>query len=103
MVGHFAKSKAGHDKGHLYIIVREETEYVYVADGEAKLLSQPKKKNKKHIQIAYNRTDQELRNRLLTETKGAVRDEEVKRAIKLYLIEHEQFDKYMEQEIRFRR
>lgn len=82
MVGHFAKSKAGHDKGHLYIIVREEAEYVYVADGESKSVEKPKKKNKKHIQLAYNRTVQSIREMLLAEQH--VRDEEIKRAIKLY-------------------
>ena len=32
-----ALSLAGHDKGHYYVVVGEEAEAVYVADGELKL------------------------------------------------------------------
>ena len=37
-----ALSLAGHDKGHYYVVVGEEAEAVYVADGELKLLARPK-------------------------------------------------------------
>ena len=49
MVGMFATSKAGHDKGSVYIIFEEEEEYVYVVDGRLRTVERPKKKNKKHI------------------------------------------------------
>lgn len=39
-----ALSLAGHDKGHYYVVVGEEAEAVYVADGELKLLARPKRK-----------------------------------------------------------
>lgn len=45
-----ALSLAGHDKGHYYVILREEGDFVYVADGILKLCEQPKKKNCRHIQ-----------------------------------------------------
>ena len=45
-----ALSLAGHDKGHYYVVVGEEAEAVYVADGELKLLARPKRKNRRHIQ-----------------------------------------------------
>ena len=51
MTGMFAISKAGHDKGKLYIIIKEDEEYVYLADGRLKPTDSPKKKKKKHIQI----------------------------------------------------
>ena len=51
MTGNMAASKAGHDKGGLYIIIREDEEYVYLCDGRLKKLANPKRKNKKHIQI----------------------------------------------------
>ena len=51
MVGLLAMSKAGHDKGALYVIIREEGEYVYVADGRIRTSDRPKKKNRKHVQI----------------------------------------------------
>jgi len=48
--GYFVKSLAGHDKDKIYVIIREEKEYVYVADGKYHTLDKLKKKNKKHVQ-----------------------------------------------------
>lgn len=48
--GMFARSKAGHDKDKLYIILKKEGEYVYLTDGDLRPLSKPKKKNWKHVQ-----------------------------------------------------
>ena len=81
MVGKFATSKAGHDKTKLYIIMNEDTEYVYLVDGDLKPLDKPKKKRKKHIQI-INRDDETIQNKL--ETKQIIYNEDIKRAIKLY-------------------
>ena len=49
--GMLAKSKAGHDKGHLYVIYDVDETYVYLVDGTLKTMEKPKKKNKKHVQI----------------------------------------------------
>ena len=46
-----AKSKAGHDIKKVYVVVREEDEYLYLANGTTKLLSNPKKKKKIHLQL----------------------------------------------------
>ncbi len=51
MTGYFVYSMAGHDKGKVYLIIKEETDYVWLVDGETRKLSNPKRKNKKHIQI----------------------------------------------------
>ena len=82
MTGKFATSKAGHDKSKIYVIIKEETEYVYLADGIYKTLEKPKKKNKKHIQIIHKFQDENLTKKLLL--KERVFDEEIKRAIKIY-------------------
>ena len=74
-VGNLAKSIAGHDKDQFYVIVREESEYVYLADGKERTLERPKRKNKKHIQPIYYDTEK------VPEMK---RNEEIKRAIKLF-------------------
>ena len=50
-VGMLARSKAGHDKGHVYVIMKEEDAYVYLVDGECKPIDKPKKKKKKHVQV----------------------------------------------------
>lgn len=82
MTGKFATSKAGHDKLKVYVIIKEETEYVYLADGVYKTFSKPKKKSKKHIQIINKSQDENLTKKLLN--KERVSDEEIKRAIKIY-------------------
>lgn len=53
-VGQFVRSKAGHDNGIAYVVVRTEENYVYVADGDTRRLENPKKKKLKHIQGSYN-------------------------------------------------
>lgn len=82
MTGKFAKSKAGHDKLKIYIIIKEETEYVYLADGIYKTVEKPKKKSKKHIQVIHKAQDEKLTQKLLN--KERVFDEEIKRVIKVY-------------------
>ena len=52
MKGRLAFSKAGHDKGRLYLIIRQEGERVWLADGRTRGVLSPKKKNRKHIQPA---------------------------------------------------
>lgn len=81
MTGKFATSKAGHDKLKLYVIIREDDEYVYLADGSLKTVEKPKKKSKKHIQIIH-RIDDVLEEKL--KNKKPIYNEDIKRAIKLY-------------------
>lgn len=86
MAAKLAKSKSGHDRGHYYVIVKEEEECVYVADGILKKLERPKKKNRKHIQIIKSIPDEV--EELLSEDK-VVRDLEIKRALKTYMKKNE--------------
>lgn len=79
MVGMFAMSKAGHDKGIVYLIVKEEAEYVYLLDGRLKSAEKPKKKNKKHIQIIKKEADDTLKEKLLN--GGRIYNEEIRKAI----------------------
>ncbi|MBO5165003.1 MAG: KOW domain-containing RNA-binding protein [Lachnospiraceae bacterium] len=85
MIGRLAFSKAGHDKGTVYIIIGEDAENVYVCDGELKPVERPKKKNKRHIQPIYKGCDEDLRERL--KNKQPVRNEEIKRAIKVFIMQ----------------
>lgn len=82
MVGNLITSLAGHDKNQVYIIIKEDKEYVYLSDGELKPITKPKKKNKKHIQIIKKDIDALLKQKLIN--GDVVRDEEIKRTIKLY-------------------
>lgn len=79
MTGMLATSKAGHDKDTVYIIVKEENEYVYVSDGRLKTLENPKKKNKKHIQIIKKEADDMLREKLISGQH--IYNEEIRKAI----------------------
>ncbi len=81
-IGMFATAKCGHDRNHLYVIIKETNDCVYLADGRLKLLANPKKKNRKHIQIIHQTVEDELRARLSDGEE--VRDEEIKRAIRLF-------------------
>ena len=48
--GMLARSKAGDDKGCIYVIISVKNEYVYLADGDLRPLSRMKKKNIRHLQ-----------------------------------------------------
>ena len=74
--GMLARSKAGHDKGDLYLIDRVEPEYAYLVDGSRRPLSKPKKKKWKHIQII-----KQMREHWNPEQKN---DDDIRRAIRQY-------------------
>ena len=76
-----ALSLAGHDKGHYYVITGEDGDFVYVADGTLKPCAQPKKKNRRHIQLIH-RLPVELEE--LFQNEAELTDLTVKRALKLY-------------------
>lgn len=48
--GMLVKSKAGHDKDRIYVIICMEDEYAYVADGDLRPLRRMKRKNARHLQ-----------------------------------------------------
>ncbi len=59
--GTVVASKAGHDKGSFFVVVRIENDYAYIADGRRRLISEPKQK--KLIHLAFTNTvlsEQEL-------------------------------------------
>lgn len=85
MIGQLATSKAGHDKGCLYVIVAQEGEFVYLCDGRLKGPDRPKKKRIKHIQPINKRVEEDLLGRLLS--GGKVYAEEIKYALKQYVAE----------------
>ena len=82
MIGQLVTSKAGHDKGTLYVVVAEDNEFVYLSDGKLKLPDNPKRKRFKHIQPVNAYVGQELIAKL--ETKQKVYAEEIKYALKVY-------------------
>lgn len=87
-IGMLAESRSGHDTGRIYVIIKEETEYLYLSDGRLRPFDNPKKKNRKHVQI-IRKPMQELSAKL--QNGETVNNEEIKRAIRLF--RHESFDK----------
>ena len=55
--GMLARSKAGHDKGKVYVIIVVDDTYVYLADGSIRTLDRLKKKKKKHVQVICKEYD----------------------------------------------
>lgn len=80
MLGMFAISKAGHDKGRMYLIVKEEEDFFYLADGRSRGIENPKKKRKKHIQLIKSGINELLTEKL--ESNQTIYNEEIKYAIK---------------------
>lgn len=78
-IGGYAVATAGHDAGKCYVIFQIENEYVYLVDGRIRTLSRPKKKKKMHLKLLEH-FDQSLADKIM---KQSVRNEEIKRAIKL--------------------
>ena len=65
-----AKSVAGHDKGSWYVVVSQDENSVFIADGRRRKLAAPKKKNVKHVELTRKTislehyTDKSLRKAL---------------------------------------
>lgn len=63
-VGQIVKSKAGRDKGRIFIITEMVDDiYVKICDGELRKVSKPKLKKIKHL-IVYNRVFEEIETRV---------------------------------------
>ena len=48
-IGNVVRSTAGHDRGELFLILREEGDFVWLVDGKSRKLETPKKKRRKHV------------------------------------------------------
>ena len=80
--GLVVKSRAGRDNGTLYLVIKTEGEYIYVADGDTRKTDNPKKKKLKHIQRT-NYFAEQIKDRLLS--GDSVENFEVRKALAEYL------------------
>ncbi len=71
--GALVQSTAGHDKDWLYIVLRGDGDFVYVADGKHHGLDNPKRKRIKHLALLEGEAD----------TTQLLCDAHVRKAIKL--------------------
>ena len=47
--GDVVRSAAGHDKEELFLVLREEGDFLWLVDGKSRKLEAPKKKRRKHV------------------------------------------------------
>ena len=80
LIGRFAISKAGHDKGTVYLIVAEDDKCLHLADGRFHTPDKPNKKNRKHVLLTNKAAEEPVYGRLYN--KERIFDHEVKYAIK---------------------
>ncbi len=71
-------SLAGRDKGHLFIVMETEPDFVYLVDGKLRKVDSPKKKRRKHVAYAGS-----LGEQLLTKLNSGekVLNSEIRRAL----------------------
>ena len=84
-VGMLVESRAGHDKGTLYIITGKDKDYVYLCDGQLRTVDRPKRKKRMHIAKKSAVPDQIMQK--LIEQKP-VSNEDIKRVIKIWRSEN---------------
>lgn len=77
--GMLAWSRAGHDADTLYLVCGVEGDFVFLCDGRVRGFQNPKKKNRKHIQII-----RKIPEALADWDGKALRNEEIKAILKKY-------------------
>lgn len=81
LIGKVVLSKAGRDKDHLYVIIREiDKEYVLLSNGSTKTVEKPKKKKIKHLNFLET-VDDEIKDAITNSDKST--DLKIKRFLKL--------------------
>ena len=76
--GMFARSLAGHDKDRLYVIIRKDAEYVWLADGIRRTAEKPKKKKIRHIQVIHRYAESVKKS---LEEKKPLQNQQIKQII----------------------
>ncbi len=75
--GQIVFSRAGHDKGQVFVITAYDEKFAYICDGKQRLLEKPKKK--KLIHLALTKTvlqkDEYKTNRQLKKSLAVFKDQ----------------------------
>ena len=74
-----ALSLAGHDKGKQYVVLRQEGDFLFLVDGDTRLLEKPKRKKMKHVQLI-----RKLPEDILEQMAQIAADADVRRILKQY-------------------
>ena len=73
--GSLVYSRAGRDKGGLFLVLSAEENYAYIADGNTRKVSAPKRKNIRHL----NKT-----NKVLNMDFDNISDSQVRKALEKF-------------------
>ena len=87
MVGKLAVSLAGHDKGSIFLVIREDGDVIWLADGISRLYQSPKRKKRKHVQLVFKTEGWTAESWRIFSKNPADADTKIKRCIKLYSME----------------
>ena len=79
--GLIVRSVAGRDTGELFIILRVEGDYAYIANGDLRKVDSPKKKKLRHLK-SEGQYSEFIKNKLMN--TGKVTNNEVRIAIAEY-------------------
>jgi len=66
-LGDIVKSKAGRDKDILFVVLRNDKDFVYMANGTGRKVDNLKKKRRKHVSVLQK--SQFIANKLLANEK----------------------------------
>lgn len=80
--GQVVYSKSGRDKSRPFIVYDFDDNYVYIIDGDLRKIENPKKKNKKHIQIV-DKIDYNIKMKL--DDNLYLNDADIRKALKAYI------------------
>ena len=81
-IGRVCTSRAGHDKGHAFLIVGiHDDNHVLICDGETRKLSHPKKKKLQHLRLEPQKADEIAKK--FAECKEIL-DADVRKALQLF-------------------
>ncbi len=72
-----ALATAGHDRGTLYLVLKEDGKSVLLADGKLRKLSRPKRKNRKHVMFLPEGLTEAVSGKL----RGELTDAALRRAL----------------------
>ncbi len=78
-----AVSRAGHDRDTVYVVADSDREYVWLVDGRRRLLANPKKKKRKHVQVICH-----LPEGLAEQVQAATLDAHIRKVISAYTGAH---------------
>lgn len=85
VIGRFVWSKAGRDKDRLFIIIGvADDAHVWIADGDLRPVSKPKKKKLKHLRITQKAAD-DISEAILNRKR--LMDADLRKAIQRYFEE----------------